>query len=164
MGKLEPHGLYKIKDEYFSDFPSPHWMDNKGENRPYYYLFTDSDGVEWMIPMSTQMENYQNKIAKVESQRGKGNCLYYYIGKIASRDSVFLISDMFPIDSTYIMAPYTISQIHYVVKDEKLNKAIRSKAMRYLKLLEQGVMTGSKDVLGIKKILLNRRNNSDFII
>ena len=31
---LIEHGVYFVKDQYFEDFPSEHWMFNKGEKRP----------------------------------------------------------------------------------------------------------------------------------
>ena len=60
------YGLYFIKDQYFYDFPSKHWMLNKGEKRPHYYALKDNSGIVWMIPMSSQVENYRQKIAREE--------------------------------------------------------------------------------------------------
>lgn len=160
MGNLIVHGLYSVKDQYFKDFKRPYWMDNKNEKRPYYFLLQDKDGIYWVIPMSSQTENYKTKIEREESKRGKGNCIYYHTGMIASIERVFLIGDMFPIDESYIKAPFTIGETHYVVGNKKLNSEIYSKAMRYLRLVEQGVMKSRNDILGIKTVLLNRRNAS----
>lgn len=157
MERLVEHGLYSIKDQYFKDFQRTHWMDNKNERRPYYYLMKDRDGIFWVIPLSSQTENYQAKIDREEKKRGAGNCLYYHIGKVASKDRVFLIGDMFPIDESYIKAPFTISSVHYVSRNKNLNAAIYSKAMRYLKLVECGVMKSRNDILGIKRLLLARK-------
>ena len=132
-------------------------MDNKNERRPYYYLMKDQDDIFWVIPLSSQTENYRAKIEREEKKRGKGNCLYYHIGKVASIDRVFLIGDMFPIDGSYIKAPFTISSVHYVSRNKKLNAAIYSKAMRYLKLIECGAMKSRNDILGIKRLLLARK-------
>ena len=139
-------------------------MDNKNEQRPYYYLIKDSDGVDWVIPMSSQVENYERKIKKEEEKRGAGNCLYYQIGEIASIKRVFLIGDMFPVDSSYIKAPYTIGATHYIVKNNSLNKTIYSKAMRYLKLLSTEKMHSRNNVMGIKNIILNRKRNEKFLV
>lgn len=157
MGKLVENGLYKVKDSFFSDFKSPYWVDNKTEDRPYYYLFMDKDNVPWVIPMSTQVENYRKKIEKEEQKRGKGNCIYYHIGMVAGGESVFLIGDMFPLSEAYIKGPYTINKLHYVSRNKKLNAEIYSKAMRYLRLIEQGVMKSRNDVLGIKRKLLEKK-------
>lgn len=156
MDNLVKHGLYTVKDQYFSDFPSDHWMQNKGENRPYFFLLKDKDGISWLIPMSKQTENYRWKIKKVEAQRGKGNCIYYHLGLVASIERAFLIGDMFPVDESYIKAPYVIASNHYISRDKKLNAAIYSKAMRYLRLVEQGVMKSRTDILGIKRSLLEK--------
>lgn len=79
------HGLYFIKDQYFYDFPSKHWMLNKGEKRPHYYALKDNSGIVWMIPMSSQVENYRQKIARERKlsvlsyrpDRGKRKSVYY---------------------------------------------------------------------------------------
>lgn len=162
MGNLVEHGLYSVKDQYFRDFRSPYWMDNKNEHRPYYYLLKDRDGILWVIPLSSQTENYRAKIQREEQKRGTGNCVYYHIGKVASIDRVFLIGDMFPVDESYIKAPFTIGPVHYISRDRKLNSALYSKAMRYLKLVERGVMKSRNDIMGIKNVLLNRARNSEY--
>lgn len=164
MDALVLHGLYSVQDKYFSDFKRPYWVDNKNENRPYYYLLKDRDGVDWLIPMSSQTENYRNKIAKVEATRGAGNCIYYHIGEIASKERVFLIGDMFPVEVSYIKAPFTISRTHYIVKNKKLNAEIYSKAMRYLRLVSCGKIHSRNDIIGIKNILLNRKQNDSYLV
>lgn len=164
MGNLIVHGLYSVSDKYFEDFKRPYWMDNKNENRPYYFLLQDKDGIYWVIPMSSQIENYKMKIEREEAKRGKGNCIYYHTGMIASIERVFLIGDMFPINESYIKSPFTIGENHYVVRNKSLNSEIYSKAMRFLRLIEQGVMKSRNDILGIKRVLLNMANNSEYII
>lgn len=164
MGNTVEHGLYSIKDKYFLDFKRPYWVDNKNEHRPYYYLLKDKDGILWVIPMSSQVDNYRAKIMRVEQKRGEGNCVYYHIGKVANIDRVFLIGDMFPVTAEYIKAPFTIGPIHYVIRDRALNSAIYSKAMRYLKLIESGVMKSRNDIIGIKRALLNRLADQSFIV
>lgn len=160
MGNLIVHGLYSVKDKYFEDFKRSYWMDNKNEKRPYYLLLQDKDGIYWVIPMSSQTENYKTKIKREEAKRGKGNCVYYHTGMIASVERVFLIGDMFPIDESYIKAPFTIRKIHYVVGNKKLKAEIYSKAMRFLRLVEQEVIKSRNDILGIKRVLLNKAGNS----
>lgn len=164
MGDLVVHGLYSVKDKYFEDFKKPYWVDNKNEKRPYYFLFQDKDGIFWMIPMSSQVENYKNKIQREEAKRGKGNCIYYHLGIVASIERVFLIGDMFPVDESYVKAPYTIGPYHYISKNKKLNAEIYTKAMKYLRLIEQGVMKSRNDILGIKRVLVNRKNNAQHIV
>lgn len=55
--QLVAHGLYTVKDRYFTEFGNGYWVDNKQEGRPYYYLFQDTDGVDWVIPISSQVDN-----------------------------------------------------------------------------------------------------------
>lgn len=164
MGNYQKSGLYTIKDKYFRDFESDYWVDNKQENRPCYYLFSDKDGIFWMIPMSTQVDNYKEKIKKIEEKRGEGNCIYYHIGLVAGVERVFLIGDMFPVSDEYIKSPYIINHIPYVCRNNNLVASVHSKGMRYLRLVEQGVMKSRNDILGIRQALLNRKQNSEYIV
>lgn len=164
MNDLVVHGLYTVKGKYFSDFKRPYWMDNKNEHRPYYYLLKDNDGILWVIPLSSQTNNYAMKIQKVEQSRGSGNCLYYHIAPIASIDRVFLIGDMFPISEDYIKAPFTIDRRHYISRNKRVNSVVQSKAMRFLKLVEQGKIKSRNDIMGIKRILMNKRSNNSYLI
>lgn len=154
------NGLYTVKDRFFVDFPGYPYMDNKNECRPYFYLVKDEDDILWMIPMSTKVETYQKKIVRIESKRGRGNCIFYYIGKIAGRERAFSIGDMFPITDEYINAPFTIGHTHYVVKDTSLRRAIHSRAMKFLRLVEQGIIHSDLDIMETKRKLMNRRANT----
>ena len=150
------HGLYIVSDQYFTDFPSKHWMQNKSERRPHYYALKDKSGIIWLIPMSTQVENYKRKIEREEIKRGKGNCIYYHIGKIAGKERVFIISDLFPVTTNYIVKPYTISSIEYIVKNEKMNKENKRKTLKYLRLLEQHQLSDNNNIIDIKRQLLTK--------
>lgn len=151
--QLVEYGLYIVKDEYFTDFPSDHWMWNKSQRRPHYYALKDPSGLLWLVPMSSKVENYAAKIARVERQRGAGNCLYYHIGRVGGRQSAFIISGMFPVTERYIQKPFTINAVPYVVRNSSLNRQLRSKAMRYLKLLEGGHLCDRNHVLKIRSTL-----------
>lgn len=155
--ELTVHGIYLVKDAYFDEFKSNGWMWNKTESRPHYLALTDASGLVWMIPMSSQVENYKRKIAHIEKTRGEGNCLYYHIGVIAGKERAFIISGMFPVTAEYISHPYTLNKIPYVVSDEKLIRKLTSKTRRYLRLLEQGVMRDGNGVLQIREKLLNNK-------
>lgn len=148
-----PHALYIIKDSYFDTFPSANWMWNKRESRPHYFAVQDKTGLFWMIPLSSQVDNYRAKIERIEQKRGAGQCLYYHIGKIHGVYRVFIISGMFPVTPEYISHPYTFSGKPYIVEDAKLNRAVRSKAMSYLRLLEQRQMRDQNSVLKIRAAL-----------
>lgn len=61
-----------------------------------------------------------------------------------------------PVTDDYISRPYTINKQHYVVRNERLIRSLYSKSMRYLKLLEQGVMKDQNHVLYIRNQLVSR--------
>lgn len=147
------HGLYIVKDEYFATFPSANWMWNKRQSRPHYFMMRDKQGFLWLIPMSSKVENIRSKIAKVEEKRGKGQCLYYHVGLVSGVERGFVISGMFPVTESYIAKPYEYHGKPYVVENKALNAAIRSKAMSYLRLLEQHKMKDLNNVLEIREKL-----------
>lgn len=82
--------------------------------------------------------------------------MYYHIGVIAGKERAFIISGMFPMTEEYISHPYAINQIPYIVGDKKLVRDLNSKMRRYLRLLEQGVMKDTNNVLEVRKKLLSR--------
>ncbi|MEG0494547.1 MAG: hypothetical protein RR696_15245, partial [Clostridia bacterium] len=57
--------FYFVSDDYFRDFPDPYLMKNKEiingqpHGRPCFYAFKDTlTGLYWMIPLSSQTEEY----------------------------------------------------------------------------------------------------------
>ena len=151
--EVKEYSLCIVSDTYFSDFPSERWMWNKGENRPHYYAFLDKSGMMWLIPLSSKVEKYEAKILQEESRRGKGSCLFYHIGKAAGRRQAFIISGMMPVSEQYLVRLYTIDQIPVQVQNTKLNRELRSKALRYLHLLELHTLKDINNVLEIRQKL-----------
>lgn len=157
MERLIENGLYKMQDRYFAEFSNKYLIQNKCENRPFYYLLKDNDGIDWAIPLSSQVENYRVKIAREEKKYGKGNCIYYHIGEIASRGRVFLISEMIPVDESYIKEPFFIDRCHYISRNQNQIRRVRSKAMKYLQLLKSGRISDAAGRIIIRDKLLERR-------
>ena len=87
------NGLYKIKYEYYTDFPHEKHIQNK-DGRPFYFAVKGNDNIFWFIPLSTKIDTFKHKIQVIESRRGKGNCLAYHIGLVAGQKRVFRIADM----------------------------------------------------------------------
>lgn len=146
-------GLYVLRDSYFTDFPDPHLMHNK-RGRPFYYYVKDKDGLLWLIPISSQVEKYKEWIAKIEKRQGRGNCIKFHIGMAIGKERAFCIYNMFPVTEKYIEREFMSVGVHYVVRDEKLNRQLRSKALRFLKLVEDGKIRPPIDLQAIKGKLL----------
>lgn len=151
--ELQEFGVYIVKDDFFSDFPRPCFLDNKGESRPHFFAVRDPTGTAWLIPMSSKVDKYRALIEKAEAKRGKGNCIYYHIGVIAGKERAFNIGDMFPVTESYIRHAFTISGIPYVVRDKTLSRALRSKAVRLIRLWELGKLMDRNGVLEIRESL-----------
>ena len=150
--RILEYGLYNVKDEYFDDFRSDYLPDNKQENRPYYYAVKDTDGIIWLIPISSQVVAYRAKIEKDIAKRGE--CLYYHIGKLKGREHVFQIGNMFPVTEKYIKKPFSLQGSPYTVQDETLKKALHKRFKKFLRLIQQGKLTPNVDILAIKQELL----------
>lgn len=157
MEKIEISGLYIIDDQYFMDFPNDRYMWNKGEARPHYYAIQDSDGIFWMIPLSSKVEKYRAKIDATEKAHGNGSCIMYYIAPIHGQERAILICDMFPVSDKYILRPYTISGVPYVIRNESIRKAINTKAKRYLSMVKRGILKSPLNILETKQKILESK-------
>lgn len=156
MKEIETSGLYIIKDEYFSDFPNSKYMDNKGESRPHYYAIRDNDGLFWMIPLSSKVEKFRAKIADVEAKAGAGNCFLFAVAPVAGRERAFVISEMFPVTEEYILRPYTVNGKPFVIQNAGVQKTIRTKALRFLKMVNRGYVKSPLNVMETKAKLLQK--------
>lgn len=154
---VKKFGLYNVKDDYFNTFNNKYFSDNKQEKRPFYCSFIDCKGTIWLIPLSTQVANYKEKIIKDEKKHGKGKCLFYHIGKVAGKDRVFLIGNMLPISTIYIKKEFQINRRHYIVSQNSLKSAIQQKSSKYLKLTRLGKLKPNIDILQIEKELLSNK-------
>lgn len=149
-----------MKDTYFATYRDAYLMDNKQENRPYYYLYEDIDGIQWMIPLSSQVENYSRKIREISSKRKDNTCIYYHIIKIAGKQRVALIGNMFPTTDDFIKSPFTISGQHYIVKNRQIISEINKRASKYLALVKHGKIIPHVDIMKIRDSLLSNQNTA----
>ena len=136
---MKETGFYIIKDKFFEDMPDPYLKGNKAGNRPHYYCFEDTtSGIYWMIPLSSRVDKYKS-IVENKIKAGKP-CDIIHIAKLDdSRESVFLIQDMFPITEAYIEREYTIAGNHLMLTSEHTAEIIEQKARKVLAMLKRGV-------------------------
>lgn len=136
---MKKTGFYIIKDSFFEDMADPYLKNNKAGNRPHYYCFEDTNaGIYWMIPLSSQIDKYKRIMEKKEKMRKP--CDIIYIAKLDdSRQSAFLIQDMFPITDEYIEREYTIAGNHLMLTSEHTAKDIERKAKKVMSMLKRGV-------------------------
>lgn len=155
-------GLYKVKDQYFTDFPSNRHMLNKHESRPYYLSVKENNGIIWLIPISSKVEKYREKISADEKKYGE--CLRYHIFRFMKESRAALIGNMIPVTEEYIKGEFTISNRHYIVRDEESIKAIKKRSARYLSLVRAGKLRPYVDILEIERKLCNRMANAEYIV
>ena len=155
---MKKTGFYIIKEQFFIDAADPYLKGNKGENRPHYYCFKDTNNdVYWVIPLSSRIEKYK-KIIESRIAAGKP-CDTLHIAKLDNNlESVFLIQDMFPTTDDYIEREYTISGNHLMITSERLAVEIEKKARRVAGLLQQGVKftPTQPNILNILNMLKNK--------
>lgn len=153
---MKKTGFYIIKDKFFEDMKDPYLRCNKGESRPHYYCFEDkSTGIYWMIPLSSRIEKYQ-RIMEKKKKAGKP-CDILHIAKLDdSRESAFLIQDMFPITDEYIEREYTIAGNHLMLTSEHTAREVEQKARKVIGMLKRGIKftPTQPDVMAIMKKLV----------
>ncbi|MCI8466140.1 MAG: hypothetical protein HFI63_09860 [Lachnospiraceae bacterium] len=136
---MKKTGFYIIKDMFFEDMSDPYLKSNKEGNRPHYYCFEDTNtGIYWMIPLSSQIDKYKRIIEKKE-KAGKPCDIIYIVKLDDSRQSAFLIQDMFPITDKYIERKYTIAGNHLMLTSEHTVKKIEQKAKKVMGMLKRGI-------------------------
>ena len=148
---MKRKGFYIIKDKFFEDMSDPYLKGNKAGNRPHYYCFEDrTAGIYWMIPLSSRIDKYRDIVEK-KVRAGK-TCDIIHIAKLDdSRESAFLIQDMFPITEKYIEREYTIGGNHLMLTSEHTVNEIERKARKVMSMLKRGVKftTTQPDVMAI---------------
>ena len=91
-----------------------------------------------MIPLSSRIDKYKRIVEKKE-KAGKP-CDIIHIAKLDdSRESAFLIQDMFPILEEYIEREYTIAGNHLMLTSEHTAREIELKARKVMGMLKRGV-------------------------
>ncbi len=156
---MKKTGFYIIKNKFFEDMPDPYLKGNKAGNRPHYYCFEDtSTGIHWMIPLSSRIDKYRRIMEKKEKD-GKPCDILHIVKLDDSRESAFLIQDMFPITEEYIEREYTIAGNHLMLTSEHTAKEIEQKARKVLGMLKRGIKftPTQPDVMAILEKLRERR-------
>ena len=153
--ELQQHGIYIVKDEFFKRFYDATWIYNKNESRPFYYSFPDTDGIYWLIPMTSKVEKIKGKIKRFEDKFGAGNCVYYEVGVVNGKEAGFKISDIFPITEEYIEREYKFKGRHVVIETKSLNESLERKAKTYLNMVKRGSIRTGKDVFSLRAMLRN---------
>ena len=156
---MKKTGFYIIKDKFFEDIPDPYLKGNKAGNRPHYYCFEDtSTGIYWMIPLSSRIDKYRRIMEKKE-KAGRPCDLIHIVKLDDSRESVFLIQDMFPITEEYIEREYTIAGNHLMLTSEHAAREIERKARKVMGMLKRGIkfIPTQSDVMAILNKLKESR-------
>ena len=157
--QMKKTGFYIIKDKFFEDMPDPYLKGNKAENRPHYYCFEDtSTGIYWMIPLSSRIGKYRRIMEKKE-KAGKPCDILHIVKLDDSRESAFLIHDMFPITEEYIEREYTIAGNHLILTSEHTAREMEQKARKVMGMLKRGIKftPTQPDVMAILEKLRERR-------
>ena len=152
---MKKTGFYIIKDKFFEDMSDPYLKGNKAGNRPHYYCFEDtSDGIYWMIPLSSRVDKYR-RIMETNGTAGTPSHILHIAKLDNSRESAFLIQDMFPITEKYIEREYTIAGNHLMLTSEHTAREIEQKARKVMGMLKRGIKftPTQPDVIAILKKL-----------
>ena len=91
-----------------------------------------------MIPLSGRIDKYR-KIMEKKEKAGKPCDILHIVKLDDSRESAFLIQDMFPITEEYIDREYTITGNHLMLTSEHTAKEIEQKARKVIGMLKRGI-------------------------
>lgn len=152
---MKETGFYILKDKFFEDMPDPYLKGNKAGSRPHYYCFEDTTtGIYWMIPLSSRVDKFK-RIADNKAKAGKPCDIIHIVKLDDSRESAFLIQDMFPVTEEYIEREYTIAGNHLMLTSEHTAEIIKQKARKVFAMLKRGVKftPTQPDVLSILRKL-----------
>ena len=156
---MKKTGFYIIKDQFFEEMSDPYLKGNKAGNRPHYYCFEDaSTWIYWMIPLSSRIDKYKSIMEK-KAKAGKPCDIVHIVKLDDSRESAFLIQDMFPITEEYIEREYTIAGNHLMLTSEHTVNEIAQKARKVMGMLKRGIKftPTQPDVLTILEKLKKQR-------
>lgn len=152
--------LYFIKDEFFEIVGERYLKTNKGDTqRPHYYAFRDSSTeLLWVIPCSSQIEEYKQILADKEKNGKKHD--HIQIIKVSGIEQAFLFQDMFPMIEKYIKNPYIKQNAFMEIRDPKKVQAIEKNAKEIIKLMRHGVRftPTQPDSMRIEKLMLDELN------
>lgn len=143
--------FYFVKDEFFEKFDPNHTLmqnkevvDGKEANRPCFFAFPDknNDKIFWLIPVSTRVNKYKRIVAHKAQRRAENNlppieCDTIRFGEVLGHENAFLIQNMFPITTSYILN-------QFLDKNSKLE-------VRVSKLLEQDIISRAEKVLILQR-------------
>ena len=88
--------------------------------------------------MSSRIDKYRRIMEKKE-KAGKPCDILYIVKLDDSRESVFLIQDMFPITEEYIEREYIIAGNHLMLTSEHTVREIEQKARKVIGMLKRGI-------------------------
>ena len=91
-----------------------------------------------MIPLSSRIDKYR-RIMEKKVKAGKSCDILHIVKLDDSRESAFLIQDMFPITEEYIEREYTIAGNHLMLTSEHTAREIEQKARKVMGMLKRGV-------------------------
>jgi hypothetical protein len=159
---VEVGKFYFLNNQYFVDFPDDKLMKNKEivdgviHDRPCFYSFCDLvNGLNWLIPFSSQITKYENEYKKKIAKYGKCDTIVF--GEVLGHLKAFLIQNMCPILPEYVSNEYIDKTSNTPVRvDGRTEQELISKAKRVLLLQRKGYNFIFPDVLKIENILINK--------
>ena len=161
--KIVDGNFYFIEEKYYEDVKDLNFnnklMSNKEtingqvHDRPCFYSIADTNGIYWLIPISSQVDKYQAIYNQKAKKYKEVDTIVF--GYVLGNKRAFLIQNMFPIIPFYITNEY-IDKItnQPVLINDKLKKTLNQKAKKVLLLQRNGHKLIFPNVLEIEKRLL----------
>ena len=160
--KVENGKFYFIKDEFFDIFKDYKLMENKenGNKRPCYFCFNDPENEEiiWFVPISSKVDKY--KVIYENKKKVRKTVYNFVFGNVLGKEKAFLIQNIFPTTEKYIESKYQ-NKMQDVEITEVLKREIIQASMNVIKLAKKGINIPFYDIIEMKNILLENKNDQE---
>ena len=125
------HGIREVVLSVGGEFNDP-------KERPIVALLQSDDRPEifWAVPVGDLLHRSEEQVSRIQKfitmQKRDIRSNFYHIGK-TNIQSIFFMSDVFPITADYISRKYLVhNDHHYIIKNQKLISELDEKLKRIL--------------------------------
>lgn len=164
---MKEHAIYFVKRDYFDLIRKlgGEWADRK--MRPVVCLIKlkENDDIFWAIPMGNYKhrdEPAKKRLQKyLELEESDIRSCFYHLGK-TDKQSIFFISDAFPVTDDYIEREYISAQScrQYIIKNRKLLKELERKLERILYWEDANNNYFRQNITNLKDYLLEEKRKN----
>ena len=149
------NGLYILDKAFFSLLTAVGGTGCSDKERPIVTLIPSKNNpnIYWAIPMGDMSHRDEKQRQRIQTylelKKSDIRSSYYHIGH-TNKESLFFVSDVYPITLKYLSRTYNMGSCQYIIKNPSLKTALESKLKK--------ILAFEKSSLNSKKIPFFRQN------